>query len=77
MFSKRSLPVLVMLMACALFVGFRSMGTNRTQPPGKYETILHNVGDILNQVHYSPKKVDDAFSKEVFTKYLRNPVPRH
>lgn len=70
MFSKRSLPVLVIMLICALFVGFRSMGTNGTQPPGKYETILHNVGEILQQVHYSPKKVDDAFSKEVFTKYL-------
>ena len=70
MFSKRSLPVLVIMLICALFVGFRSMGTNGTQPPGKYETILHNVGEILQQVHYSPKKVDDAFSREVFTKYL-------
>ncbi|MBZ5855845.1 carboxy terminal-processing peptidase [Flavihumibacter profundi] len=70
MFSKRSLPVLVIMLSCALFIGFRSMGTNGTHPPGKYEKILHNVGDILLQVHYSPKKLDDAFSKEVFTKFL-------
>lgn len=70
MFSKRSLPVLVIVLFCALLIGFRSMGTNGTPPPGKYEKILHNVGDILVQVHYSPKKIDDAFSKEVFTKYL-------
>jgi carboxyl-terminal processing protease len=70
MFSKRSLPVLVMVFICALFVGFRSMGTGGTPPPGKYEKILHNVGEILQQVHYSPKKVDDAFSKEVFTKFM-------
>lgn len=70
MFSKRSLPVLVIVLFCALLIGFRSMGTNGTQPPGKYEKILHNVGDILVQVHYSPKKIDDAFSKEVFTKYV-------
>lgn len=70
MFSKRSLPVLVIVLVCALFVGFRSLGTNGTPPPGKYEKILHNVGEILQQVHYSPKKVDDTFSKEVFKKFL-------
>src|SRR5437867_1036755 len=70
MFSKRSLPVLVVLLSCALFIGFRSMGTNGNKPPGKYEKILHNVGDILQEVHYSPKKINDEFSKELFNKYL-------
>nr|WP_214446643.1 carboxy terminal-processing peptidase [Flavihumibacter rivuli] len=72
MFSKRSLPVLVLVLVCALFIGFRSMGTDGSQPPGKYEKILHNVGDILQQVHYSPKDINDAFSKEIFKKYLAN-----
>lgn len=70
MFSKRSLPVLVVLLTGALFIGIRSMGTKFSDPPGKYEKILHNVGDILQQVHYSPKKINDEFSKEIFTKYL-------
>ncbi|WP_046370697.1 carboxy terminal-processing peptidase [Flavihumibacter petaseus] len=70
MFSRKSLPVLVIVLSCALFIGFRSLGTGRSDPPGKYEKILHNVGDILAQVHYSPKKVDDEFSKEIFTKYF-------
>ncbi|MFD2525344.1 carboxy terminal-processing peptidase [Flavihumibacter stibioxidans] len=70
MFNKRSLPVLVILLSAALFIGFRSMGTISNDPPGKYEKILHNVGDILAQVHYSPRKVNDEFSKEVFNKYL-------
>ncbi len=70
MFSKRSLPVLVLILSCALFIGFRTLGKVKGDPPGKYEKILHNVGDILSQVHYSPKKVDDTFSKELFTKFL-------
>lgn len=70
MFSKRSLPVLVLILCCALFVGLRTLGKVAGDPPGKYEKILHNVGDILSQVHYSPKKVDDTFSKELFTKFL-------
>ncbi len=70
MFSKRSLPVLLVLLCCALFIGFRSMGTNHADPPGKYEKILHNVADILQQVHYNPKKINDDFSKEIFSKYM-------
>jgi carboxyl-terminal processing protease len=70
MFNKRSLPVLVVLLSCALFIGFRSMGTKHADPPGKYEKILHNVGDILQQVHYSPQQINDEFSKDIFTKYI-------
>ncbi|WP_332734722.1 carboxy terminal-processing peptidase [Flavihumibacter sp.] len=70
MFSKKSLPVLAVLLIGALFFGFSSMGTNSANPPGKYEKILHNVGDILQEVHYSPKKVNDDFSREIFTKFL-------
>lgn len=70
MFSKRSLPVLLVLLCGALFIGFRSMGTNHSDPPGKYEKILHNVADILQQVHYDPKKINDEFSKDIFSKFI-------
>jgi carboxyl-terminal processing protease len=50
-------------------VAFRTLGIGRT-PPTKYERILHNVGEMLQEIHYSPKPIDDKFSKEIFTKYL-------
>jgi carboxyl-terminal processing protease len=40
-------------------------------PPTKYERILHNVGEYLEQIHYSPKAIDDKFSAEVFDKYIK------
>lgn len=70
MFSKRSLPFLIVALAGALFIGFQSLGTKNHNPPTKYEKILHNVGEMLGQVHYSPKVINDDFSKEVFKKYL-------
>ncbi len=70
MFSKRTLPFLIVVLAGALFIGFQSLGTKSLNPPGKYEKILHNVGEMLSQIHYSPKAIDDSFSKEVFKKYL-------
>ena len=52
-----------------MFVAFKTLGIGE-KPPTKYEKILHNVGEMLVEVHYSPKQIDDKFSKEVFSKYL-------
>lgn len=74
MFSKKSLPVILLLLGAGLIVGFRSLGWGGGAPPSKYEKILHNVGEMLSQIHYSPKKIDDDFSREVFKKYLADKI---
>jgi carboxyl-terminal processing protease len=70
MFSRRSLPILLTVLVAGLFIAFRSLGTGNDNPPGRYEKILHNVGEMLKEIHYSPKDINDKFSKEVFKKYL-------
>lgn len=75
MFRKKNLPVLIILLGAGLFVAFRSLGLGgRHTPDTKYEKILHNVGEMLAEVHYSPRKFDDNFSKEVFKKYLAEKI---
>jgi len=69
MISKRNLPILLLILGAGVFVAFRTLGIGEN-PPTKYEKILHNVGEMLEQIHYSPKQIDDKFSKEVFNKYL-------
>ncbi len=69
MFNKRNLPIVLMVLGCGIFVAFRSFGY-KGDPPTKYEKILRDVGVMLEDVHYSPKSIDDKFSKEVFNKYL-------
>ncbi len=69
MFSKRSLPILALVLACGIFIASRTLGRNEV-PPTKYEKILRNVGEMLTQIHYSPKDINDKFSKEVFKKFL-------
>ena len=44
-------------------------------PPTKNEIILRTVGAMLEQGHYSPKKIDDNFSKEIFAEYLKRLDP--
>ena len=70
MINKRNLPIVLLVLAGGVFVAFRSLGLGG-QPPTKYERILHTVGEYLENVHYSPKAIDDKFSAEVFDKYVK------
>ena len=76
--SKKFLPVLFLLIGAGLFVTFKTMGRgdgNTDNPRTKNEKILRNVGIVLEQGHYSPKKIDDNFSKQVFDKYVEDLDP--
>jgi carboxyl-terminal processing protease len=69
MINKRNLPIVLLILGGGVFVAFRTLGIG-SNPPTKDETILHNVGEYLEELHYSPKPIDDKFSLEVFDKYL-------
>ncbi len=76
--SKKFIPVLFLLIAGGLFITYTTMGRGDKagdNPKTKYEKILRNVGIVLEEGHYSPKKIDDSFSKEVFKKYLEDLDP--
>jgi carboxyl-terminal processing protease len=70
MINKRNLPLVLLILAAGVFVAGRTLGRGGN-PPTKYERILHNVGEYLTQIHYSPKPIDDKFSAEVFDKYIK------
>ena len=74
MVKRKNLPVVLIILGAGLFLAFRTLGLGGgDKPPAtKYEKILHNVGEMLTEIHYSPKKIDDNFSKEVFKKFLTN-----
>ncbi len=74
-FSMKRLPLLLLMLAAGIFLTFRTMGKDKTAPPSKYEKILRNVGEMLMQGHFSPKDINDNFSKEVFRKYLEELDP--
>jgi carboxyl-terminal processing protease len=74
MFNKKSLPVVFLFVIAGLVVAFRSLGIGSSEPPTKYEKILHNIGEMLTQIHYAPKKIDDSFSREIFKKYLSDKI---
>lgn len=76
--SKKFLPVLFLLIGAGVFFTFKTMGrgdNGADNPKTKNERILRNVGIVLEQGHYSPKKIDDNFSKQVLKKYIEDLDP--
>ncbi|HSC52906.1 MAG TPA: carboxy terminal-processing peptidase [Phnomibacter sp.] len=75
MMNKKVWPFLLSGIVILLFVFGKSWGIGKSEPANKYEKILTIVGEILEQGHYSPKKLDDNFSKLVFKTYLNDIDP--
>jgi carboxyl-terminal processing protease len=73
MMSKKFIPVILVLTAASLFLAFQTQGiSDRDNPKSKYTRIIRNVGLLLEQGHYSPKTIDDSFSKLVLKKFVED-----
>src|SRR5205809_2112757 len=70
--NKKFLPVLLVLVIGGFFLAFQSQGRNDDNPKSRYEKVLRNVGLLLEQGHYSPKKIDDVFSKQVLNAFVKD-----
>ncbi len=71
MMSKKFIPVILVLSAASFFLAFQSQGkSDRDDPKSKYTKVIKNVGLLLEQGHYSPKPIDDKFSKLVLNKFI-------
>ncbi len=57
-----------------LFFAF-SKSANQEPADLRHRKLLSTVGNLLESEHYSPRKVDDVFSKEVFDGYLKSLDP--
>jgi carboxyl-terminal processing protease len=74
MINKRNLPIALLILIGGALIAGRTLGRGGN-PPTRQERILHNVGEYLEQIHYSPKPIDDKFSAEVFDKYIKEVDP--
>ena len=68
--SMKRLPIVIAMVIAGIFLAFNTMGKSNTPPPGRYEKILQIVGEYLKQGHFSPKDINDDFSKKVYNKYF-------
>ncbi|MCX6338239.1 MAG: tail-specific protease, partial [Bacteroidetes bacterium] len=69
--SRKGLVLTAVVLFGALFFAFKVIDTrfDRTDLTQR-QRLLTAIGSLLESEHYSPKTINDAFSKEVFKKYL-------
>ena len=71
MMNRKVLPVILVVLFGGIFWAFKSNGKNKSDDVlSKQQQLLAAIGNILEQKHYSPRNIDDSFSKKIFTKYL-------
>jgi carboxyl-terminal processing protease len=62
-----------LLLACigfgALFFAFRNSSIGRSSSNSRQQ-LLSDLGRVLEEQHYSPKAIDDQFSKMAFSRFL-------
>lgn len=80
MMNRKVWPfLLLVILFSGVFWAFKGRG--EYAPPSeddkyvKQQRLLSAIGSILETRHYSPKEIDDNFSKAVFNKYLESLDP--
>lgn len=69
--NKKFFPVLLALTVASFIFAF-ARTNNSDNPKSRYEKILRNIGLILEEGHYNPKKIDDAFSKQTLNSFIKD-----
>ena len=54
----------------ALFFAFRNSSIGRSDSSNPRQQLLTELGKVLEDLHYTPKVIDDQFSKKMFSSYL-------
>lgn len=75
MFTRKSIGILLILtIGGGVFYAVKSSST-KINSNEKYEKILQLVGEMLEDEHYSPRSINDRFSRDVLKKYLKTLDP--
>lgn len=71
--SRKGLLLVAIVLFGGLFFAFRTSGIgSKDILVTQKQRLLNAVGSILEQQHYSPKNINDDFSRQVFKKYLED-----
>lgn len=69
--SRKGVVLLAIVLFGGLFFAFKNSGFGGSDILlTQRQRLLAAVGTALEEQHYSPKKIDDDFSSQVFTKFL-------
>ncbi len=69
--SRKGLVLTALVLFGSLFIAFSSInGADSNEKIAQQQKLLNTVGALLEQQHYSPQKINDDFSRKIFTAYL-------
>ncbi|MFM8710094.1 MAG: carboxy terminal-processing peptidase [Sphingomonadales bacterium] len=72
----KRIPILILLLAGLGYLTLHAVTKKGpTDPPGRYEKIMVLVGRMLEEGHFSPQPINDAFSQKIFKRYLEELDP--
>ena len=79
MMNRKVWPLMVIVLFGGIFWAFTGTENNNKNSSedqfANEQKLLVAIGGILEQKHFSPKAIDDVFSKQVFKKYLESLDP--
>ncbi len=70
--SRKGLLLLAVILFGSLFIAFRDIAGGSDTVLSQRQRLLSAVGSLLEQQHYSPKDINNDFSKKLFQKFLDN-----
>ena len=64
------------LIACFLLISILNSAAlwarpSEDDPRVRYNNVLHKTGALLKEAHFSPKSIDDKFSREVIKEFTK------
>ncbi len=68
--STKGLILLAIVLFGSLFFAFTNNGSKDNLLITQKQRLLNAISEVLEKQHYSPKAINDEFSKQVFKKYL-------
>ena len=70
--STKGLILLALIAFAGIFVAFKKSSPFTDKTSTQQQQLLSSVTQLLEKQHYSPKKIDDNFSKVLFNKFLND-----
>lgn len=70
--SRKGLLLIAIIAFGSLFFAFKTGGEDKKGVMPKEQKLLAAIGSLLEEKHYSPKLINDAFSKQIFKDYLKD-----
>lgn len=77
-FMKRNYKVIILLLAVSAAL-WSFIPKKETEDPEKDQLLLELVTYLMERTHYDPPKLDDKFSQQVYTEYIKalDPMKRY